>query len=182
MLDYVKQSHRSIRSRGAATKIIKLGSLVTLALMTWQLIVLVTGTKYPVAVVLSGSMEPGIRKGDLLFFSAMKSPPIQTGEIVLFKIEGKEIPIVHRVIKVHRQNAPNKFILLTKGDANSEDDRYGVYADGQLWLEDHDIIGRVIGRMPYIGWATILLGKKPLMTYALLGGLGFAELLSIASH
>uniref|UniRef100_A0A803N6X8 Signal peptidase complex catalytic subunit SEC11 n=1 Tax=Chenopodium quinoa TaxID=63459 RepID=A0A803N6X8_CHEQI len=95
------------------------GSLVTLALMTWQLIVLVTGTKYPVAVVLSGSMEPGIRKG-------------------------KEIPIVHRVIKVHRQNAPNKFILLTKGDANSEDDRYGVYADGQLWLEDHDIIGRVI--------------------------------------
>lgn len=31
------------------------------------------------------------------------------------------------------------------GDANLWDDSDGIYADGQLWLEDHHIIGRVIG-------------------------------------
>ncbi|XP_021755299.1 signal peptidase complex catalytic subunit SEC11C-like isoform X2 [Chenopodium quinoa] len=163
MLDYVKLSHRSIPSRGL---------LVTSVLMTWQLLILVTGTKYPVSVVLSGSMEPGIRKGDLLFLSTIKSHPIQTGEILLFKIEGKEIPIVHRVIKVQRQKASNKFILLTKGDANSVDDRYGgIYADGQLWLEDDDITGRVIGIMPYFGWPSILIQNMPLMKFVLIGGL-----------
>lgn len=95
-----------------------------------------------VVVVLSGSMEPGFHRGDILFLSsAQKGPPISSGDIVVFNIGGRgkkklifflfwahrrvgrrkknspqnsfqnslclsltkktDIPIVHRVIKVH---------------------------------------------------------------------------------
>ncbi|KNA12360.1 hypothetical protein SOVF_126540 [Spinacia oleracea] len=179
MLNNVRQSLRSIRLRGAATQFIGLGIIVSMALIMWQLLVLVTGSKYPVVVVVSGSMEPGIQRGDVLFLITVRNRPIRSGDIVVFKIEGKDIPIVHRVIKVHRQHDSNTFSLLTKGDANLWDDSDGIYADGQLWLEDHHIIGRVIGYLPYFGWATIIMGEKPLIKYLLLGGL---SLLAVASH
>lgn len=49
--------------------------------------------------MLSGSMEPGFYRGDILFLN-MGNKPIRTGEIVVFNIDGRDIPIVHRVIKV----------------------------------------------------------------------------------
>ena len=35
-------------------------------------------------------------------------------------------------------------IFLTKGDNNSVDDR-GLYAQGQLWLQKKDVVGRARG-------------------------------------
>jgi signal peptidase I len=52
-----------------------------------------------VVVVLSGSMEPGMFRGDILFLNMGKAP-IRTGEIVVFTIDGRDIPIVHRVMRV----------------------------------------------------------------------------------
>ncbi|XP_057518033.1 uncharacterized protein LOC130798959 isoform X2 [Amaranthus tricolor] len=146
----------------AAVRFINLGRILSTTLIIWQLLIMVTGSKYPVVVVLTGSMEPGIRRGDILFLNTMKKSPIQPGEIVVFKIEGKDIPIVHRVIKIHMKHDSNEVNLLTKGDANLLDDSYGIYADDQLWLENHHIIGRVMGYVPFIGWATILMTEKPL--------------------
>ena len=51
----------------------------------------------------SGSMEPAFYRGDLLFLTNFHDVPIETGEIVVFKVKDKEIPIVHRVITVHRK-------------------------------------------------------------------------------
>ena len=62
----------------------------------------VTGSESPIVVVLSGSMEPAFHRGDLLFLTNHREEPIRVGEIVVFKVEGREIPIVHRVIKVRR--------------------------------------------------------------------------------
>lgn len=50
----------------------------------------------------SGSMEPAFQRGDLLFLTN-KEDPIRVGEIVVFKVEGREIPIVHRVLKIHEK-------------------------------------------------------------------------------
>lgn len=61
---------------------------------------IVTGSESPIVVVLSGSMEPAFHRGDLLFLTN-RVDPIATGDIVVFKIEGRDIPIVHRVIKTH---------------------------------------------------------------------------------
>lgn len=51
----------------------------------------------------SGSMEPAFHRGDLLFLTNRVEDPIRVGEIVVFRIEGREIPIVHRVLKVHEK-------------------------------------------------------------------------------
>ncbi len=47
-------------------------------------------------------MEPAFQRGDLLFLTN-KEDPIRVGEIVVFKVEGREIPIVHRVLKIHEK-------------------------------------------------------------------------------
>ena len=61
-------------------------------------------------VVLSGSMEPAFKRGDILFLSLKKikeedieeeERKTRVGEIIVFSIDGREIPIVHRVIKSH---------------------------------------------------------------------------------
>ena len=44
-------------------------------------------------------MEPAFFRGDLLFLTNYPEEPIRVGEIVVFKIEGRDIPIVHRVLK-----------------------------------------------------------------------------------
>lgn len=54
-------------------------------------------------------MEPAFHRGDLLFLTNYEEEPVRVGEIVVFKIEGRDIPIVHRVLKLHE-----KFVLLKK--------------------------------------------------------------------
>ena len=45
---------------------------------------------FQVVVVLSGSMEPGFHRGDILFLSsAQKGPPLSSGDIVVFNIGGR---------------------------------------------------------------------------------------------
>ncbi|CAM0947107.1 unnamed protein product [Alopecurus aequalis] len=117
---------------------------------------LVTGVRSPAMVVISGSMEPALKKGDMLFVHNMSNEPIRVGEIVLFRVPGREHPIVHRVIKVQESHDTGEIQILTKGDNNSVDDRF-LYADGQLWLQPHDIIGRVAGHLPHVGWPNVFI-------------------------
>uniref|UniRef100_A0A915KCM0 Signal peptidase complex catalytic subunit SEC11 n=1 Tax=Romanomermis culicivorax TaxID=13658 RepID=A0A915KCM0_ROMCU len=131
--------------------------------------------KSPIVVVLSGSMEPAFFRGDLLFLTNHQEEPIRAGDIVVFKIEGREIPIVHRVIKIHeKENGTIKF--LTKGDNNNVDDR-GLYAPGQFWLESKDVVGRARGYLPFVGMVTILMNDYPKFKYAVLAVLGCVVLL-----
>ena len=108
-----------------AHQVINLGLIVTSALMIWKSLMVVTHSESPVVVVLSGSMEPAFQRGDILFLW-LGSAPFRVGEIVVFKIEGRDIPIVHRVIKVHEKYDGTTDVL-TKGDNNDVDDR-GLYA------------------------------------------------------
>ncbi|CAJ0954757.1 unnamed protein product [Ranitomeya imitator] len=119
-----------------------------------------TGHVFRISFALhSGSMEPAFHRGDLLFLTNRVDDPIRVGEIVVFRIEGREIPIVHRVLKIHeKDNGDIKF--LTKGDNNAVDDR-GLYKQGQNWLEKKDVVGRARGFVPYIGIVTILMNDYP---------------------
>ncbi|KAJ1958084.1 Signal peptidase complex catalytic subunit [Dispira parvispora] len=117
--------------------------VLSTAFMFWKGLGLYQNTESPIVVVLSGSMEPAFYKGDILFLSNPKTP-IEIGEITVFKIEGKEIPIVHRVIRVHNDESSGKQYLLTKGDNNEIHDR-GLYKRGQMWIEQKDVVGRVKG-------------------------------------
>jgi signal peptidase len=63
-------------------------------------------------------MEPGFHRGDILFLN-MGTAPIRTGEIVVFNLDGRDIPIVHRVIKVHERSSKDHIDILTKVGAGS---------------------------------------------------------------
>lgn len=77
--------------------------IVSSALMIWKGLMVVTGSESPIVVVLSGSMEPAFHRGDLLFLTNFREEPVRVGDIVVFKVEGRDIPIVHRVIKLHEK-------------------------------------------------------------------------------
>lgn len=149
--------------------------VVSSALMIWKGMMVVTGSDSPVVVVLSGSMEPAFYRGDLLLLTNDHNDPVRVGDITVFKVEGREIPIVHRVIKVHEKTAENTKIL-TKGDNNQVDDR-GLYAPGQLWLSRSDVVGRTKGLLPYVGMVTIIMNDYPKLKYAVLAFLGLFVLL-----
>lgn len=161
---------RRMNKRQLYYQALNFGMIVSSALMIWKGLMVVTGSESPIVVVLSGSMEPAFYRGDLLFLTNYNEEPIRVGEIVVFKVEGREIPIVHRVLKVHEKiNGTVKF--LTKGDNNQVDDR-GLYAPGQLWLEKKDVVGRAKGYVPYVGTVTILMNDYPKFKYAILALLG----------
>ena len=51
-------------------------------------------------VVLSGSMEPAFQRGDLLFlWNRNLFQESGVGEVVVYNINGKDIPIVHRIVR-----------------------------------------------------------------------------------
>lgn len=74
---------------------------------------------------------------------------------------------------------------LTKGDNNQVDDR-GLYATGQMWLEQRHFIGRVKAyyllltnsHVPYVGMVTIIMNDYPKLKYAVLAVLGGMVLLT----
>ncbi|UYV66354.1 SEC11A [Cordylochernes scorpioides] len=157
-------------------QVLNFAMIVSSALMIWKGLMVVTGSESPIVVVLSGSMEPAFHRGDLLFLTNHKADPIRVGDIVVFKVDGREIPIVHRVLKLHEncvkvdvcgcsENGTAK--ILTKGDNNSVDDR-ALYAPGQLWLNKKDIVGKAKGFVPHVGIVTILMNDYPKLKYLVL--------------
>ncbi|XP_022153655.1 signal peptidase complex catalytic subunit SEC11A-like [Momordica charantia] len=169
-------SIKSLQIRQVLSQVVSLGMIVTSALIIWKALMCITGSESPVVVVLSGSMEPGFKRGDILFLH-MSKDPIRAGEIVVFNVDGREIPIVHRVIKVHERPDTGEVDVLTKGDNNYGDDRL-LYAQGQLWLKRHHIMGRAVGFLPYVGWVTIIMTEKPIIKYILIGALGLLVITS----
>ncbi|KAD2806168.1 hypothetical protein E3N88_39545 [Mikania micrantha] len=107
----------------------------------------------------------------------MGEDPIRAGEIVVFNIDRHEIPIIHRVIKVHERNTTTDVDVLTKGDSNDQDDQV-LYAPGQKWLQHQHIMGRAVGFLPYVGYVTIIMTENPIIKYVLIGALGLLAITS----
>ena len=51
----------------------------------------------------SESMSPAFERGDVLYVARNVSKPLKAGDVVVFKIKGRDIPIVHRIIKLHEE-------------------------------------------------------------------------------
>ncbi|CAH8551214.1 unnamed protein product [Schistosoma turkestanicum] len=167
---------KRMNKRQVYYQVLTIAMVVSSALMIWKLLVLISYSESPLVVVLSGSMEPAFHRGDVLYLTNYPDEPIRVGDIVVFKIEGREIPIVHRVLKLHEStNGTIKF--LTKGDNNPVHDR-GLYAPGQDWLTPSHLIGRTRGFIPYIGQVTIIMNENPRLKYSVLGAMGIYLLLN----
>ncbi|MEM4703283.1 MAG: signal peptidase I [Candidatus Pacearchaeota archaeon] len=83
----------------------------------------------------------GLNKGDIVVVKGSKE--YKKGQVIVFRVEGKKIPIIHRIIAVEKSQ---ETIYSTKGDHN----------DGQLpqelAIKKEQIIGKAIVRIPALGW------------------------------
>ena len=123
-------------------------------------------TNTPMVVVISGSMEPTILKGDLLFVEGKDPAQIKNGtiegkegDVIVFNawnlpgwIHPPRDPVVHRVVDKWYDGG---WYFLTKGDANP------IVDDGPV--PENRVIGVVVGRIPYIGWVKIILTDTGLL-------------------
>lgn len=101
----------------------------------------------------------------------------EVGDVVVYEVEGKAIPIVHRVLREHHNEETGKQLLLTKGDNNAIDD-IGLYARGQNYLQKHkDIVGTVKGYLPQLGYVTIWISENKYAKYGLIGMLALTSLM-----
>lgn len=87
--------------------------------------------------VLTGSMEPAIQTDSFILVKRVDGSQIETGDIISFfprdpSFEG--MVNTHRVVSVEADG--DKWIFVTKGDANQVEDRYPTSSE--------DLIGKVI--------------------------------------
>lgn len=103
-------------------------------------------------IVQSGSMEPAIPVGALVFI--MPAAHYQVGDVITFN-DGKRVPTTHRIV------AQGEAGYTTKGDANEEPDSQVVAAQ--------KVVGKVWLTVPYAGFV-LHFARQPL-GFALLIGL-----------
>jgi signal peptidase len=86
--------------RQALAQLLNFGLILSTAFMMWKGISVIADSPSPIVVVLSGSMEPAFQRGDLLFlWNRNWYEDTKIGDIVVYNVREKPIPIVHRVVQ-----------------------------------------------------------------------------------
>lgn len=91
-------------------------------------------------VVLSGSMEPSIQTGSLIFIRP--SSEYFVGDIVTRKAGGEEALVTHRIVSV--AEVDGRIAYATKGDANKTND--------EALVRREDILGKSFFVIPFLGY------------------------------
>ncbi len=147
-----------ISKKNIITSLILIGFAFFGSYLIYFILQVALDTQTPMVVVVSGSMEPEINKGDLLFLRGMDAEDIKEqdgdneGDIIVYDAKGlwegaPEDPIVHRVVDKYKEDG--RWYFITKGDANDKVDKEPVSASR--------VIGVVCGRVPYVGWVKIVM-------------------------
>ena len=116
---------------------------------------------YEIYHVVSGSMEPEIPVGSVVYVRGAVPEDIQEGEVIAFW-SGDSV-IIHRVLK----NKLVEGVFETKGDANAEEDMNDVAYEA--------LVGRVERHYPVTGRLMVLytsnMGKAYMVCYAACGAM-----------
>jgi signal peptidase len=122
--------------------------------------------------VLSGSMEPALGTGDVSVVRSIAPLDARPGDIVTFRDpDDAERLITHRVRAMHVQG--EAVVFRTRGDANNASERWRVAANGE--------IGRVIYRIPELGWVLMFARAKGLFVVLVGGALALLLVLELTA-
>lgn len=122
--------------------------------------------------VLSGSMEPALGTGDVSVVRSIAPLDARPGDIVTFRDPSDpERLITHRVRAMRAQG--DRVVFVTRGDANNVSERWRVPATGE--------IGRVMYRIPELGWALMYARSKGLFVVLLAGALALLLVLELTA-
>jgi signal peptidase I len=118
---------------------ILLGLLLVLGLFVVFSFVPIPGN-YKLFTVQSGSMEPKIHMGSLIFVKPESDYSV--GDVVTRMTSDVKVTVTHRIVK--KEEKDGKIVFDTKGDANNSE-------DGAIIMQS-DIIGKEIFKLPYFGY------------------------------
>ena len=137
-----------------------IGILIILIVIAFCLaLVLPPKMGYQVYNIMTGSMEPEIPVGSIIYVEYVKPEQIAKGEVIVFQQE--DFIVAHRVVE--NQTVVGEFV--TKGDANATEDMNTVPYNA--------VIGRVAWHMARLGQFMALysssIGKIYVLGFALCG-------------
>ena len=118
---------------------------------------------YQSFIVLTGSMEPEIKPGDIVVIKEVNGQNLQVGDIITYSIKNTTQTVTHRIIEV--VNKDGSIYYKTKGDNNNA-------ADSEL-IESQKVVGKLALKFDQLG--TVFSG------FATTGGIAFIVLIVLAS-
>ena len=114
---------------------------------------------YQVFTVISGSMEPQFKVGDLLYVKEVDPNKIEVGTPITFVLNEDLVVATHRVVEVDKENKH----FYTKGDANDTADASPVHFN--------NVIGVPRFSIPYLGYVSDFIQNPPGMYITIAGGI-----------
>lgn len=126
-IDKVQKENQRIHTIGKVVSVILYIVLIPMIIFNFTLIIksFINPNQapdffgYKSFVIVSGSMEPTIRKGDAIFVKEVPEEEIKENDIISFT-QG-ETNVTHRVIEMIEENGIRKY--KTKGDNNNTEDK-----------------------------------------------------------
>jgi signal peptidase len=100
---------------------------------------------YP-SVIVTGSMEPMIKPGDLVLVKKMDGAKVRLGDVIQYYDPERKLHITHRVMAINHSEPTT---LVTKGDNNRARDAEPVYCE--------QVKGKVLKVIPHLGRLTLFL-------------------------
>lgn len=103
---------------------------------------------YQTMAVLSGSMEPEIPVGSVVYVKETDPQELEVGDIITYQLSSDTV-VTHRIVEID----DSKQEIITKGDANNANDASPVVFSS--------VVGRADFHLPYIGYISIY-AKTPI--------------------
>lgn len=126
------------------------GNVIGLMIPTVIIVILVYFSsgyfRFYTLAIASGSMNPNIKKGDVVVVDKKKID-YNPGDVIAFR--HNDVIVVHRIIK--KLDYEGRPIFYTKGDANSHID--------DVVVEEDMIVGKANFIIPFIGYPTVWLNE-----------------------
>lgn len=113
---------------------------------------------YQVYTVISGSMEPELNVGDLLYVKPVAPETIQVGDDISFVLNEDLVVATHRVVRIDAENQH----FYTKGIANEIEDSEPVHYN--------NVIGVVRFSIPLLGYVSDFIQNPPGMYITIAAG------------
>lgn len=113
------------------------------------------GTDKPVMAVVSSSMEPTLKRGDLVVVKGAPPEEISIGDIIVYYNPFQRVAVVHRVIDIKKNG--DEFVFYTKGDNNLTNPKSDQEAGIAPPIREDWVKGRVVLTIPKLGWPRVIL-------------------------
>ena len=128
--------------------------LVTAVVLLAVLLVGVRLVGFQAYTVLSGSMEPNIPVGALIYVKDVDPADVQPNDVITYVLSNN-MPSTHRVVRVDAENQH----FYTKGDANETEDGAPVHFK--------NLLGKPVFTIPYLGYVARYIQNPPGMYVAI---------------